>query len=67
MNKVDAKVDARVHNLEVCIMALMTLIQDTLPPAYADGLGRIINSFFDNSKELGAFTSVQFISAKEDI
>lgn len=52
---VDHVLEKRVHNMEVAVMGMAALLEDTLPVAYADDLGVLINAFYQSSLELGAF------------
>jgi hypothetical protein len=51
----------RIHNLEVALIALHAIIQDTLPPAYADSANAVINDLFNHSEPLGAFRNANFM------
>ncbi len=64
---VDALVmcEQRIHNLEVALAALSTLLHDTLPPSYADDINLMMNDFFNGSESLGAFKDRMFFTSND--
>ena len=51
----DGNIEKRMYNVEVALIGLFTLIEDTLPPVYADDVNRMMSDFFDATKQLGGF------------
>ena len=52
--------EARLHNVELAITALVSLTDDTLPSAYSDAVNTMIEEFYDSSKSLGGFKGLEF-------
>jgi len=55
--------EARVHNLEIAMHALIAIISDTLPVSEFADVQRMASNHFDASTKIGGFTSVEFIEA----
>ncbi len=53
----DAK---RIHNLEVAVIALISLIEDDFSPETREAVERMTQDFFGSSKTLGAFSTTEF-------
>lgn len=54
-DQIITNLEKRIHNLEVAILALSGLSQDTLPPAYSDDMHGVSEDLFNHSRELGGF------------
>ncbi len=47
-------IQKRVENTEVALVALWSLIEDTLPQEHREATTQMMNDFFDANVELGA-------------
>lgn len=54
--KEQARLRARVGNLEVALHAMLAMLQDLQPPATQDSIGRMMRDHFDAMKDMGAVT-----------
>jgi hypothetical protein len=53
--------EARVHNLELALHIMISVVREMAPPALQDTISQMSLDHFDSSKSLGGFDSVAFI------
>ncbi len=47
-------IEKRLQNTERALIGLWSLMQDTMPPAYAQDIDAMINDYFDANAGLGS-------------
>lgn len=52
-------VEKRLRNTELALLALWTLMKDTMPPACQDDIDKMMNKYYDANAELGADFNAQ--------
>lgn len=65
MNKQE-ELEIRVHNLEVALIAYISVTMDLLPPNYIDGIDSIARELFDNSNLSMDKVLMMSVDNKED-
>lgn len=62
-----SKLEARVANAEMAVVALATLIKDMMPSAIEESVNRCMRDFFDASQSLGGFPNRGSFIAREEL
>ena len=47
-------IEKRLQNTERALIALWSLMKDTMPPAYQEDIDRMVNEYFDANSALGS-------------
>ena len=56
--------EKRLANTEAALVGLWALLEDALPPAYQEDIGRFMKYYFDTNEELGGFANGQDVFVK---
>lgn len=58
--------EERLENTERALIALVALLEDTLPPAYHEDIKRMVEQFWSRNEELGGDLSTPGFDPRPD-